>query len=151
MLGLEDVEQLQAVEARTLHPDVEKDEVGPNLVFLDIWMQGSRLDGLQLLDVFQTQHPEMPVVMISGHGNIETAVSMLPCPEIMTTGISGCWVWKTSSSCKPSRREPCIQMSRKTRLGPTSSFSTSGCRVRASTACNCSTSSRPSILKCRSS
>ena len=37
----------------------------PRLVFLDIWMQGSRLDGLQLLDVFQSQHPDMPVVMIS--------------------------------------------------------------------------------------
>jgi two-component system nitrogen regulation response regulator NtrX len=37
----------------------------PSLVFLDIWMQGSRLDGLQLLDVFQSQHPDMPVVMIS--------------------------------------------------------------------------------------
>ncbi len=49
----------------------------PSLVFLDIWMQGSRLDGLQLLDVFQTQHPDMPVVMISGHGNIETAVSAI--------------------------------------------------------------------------
>lgn len=49
----------------------------PSLVFLDIWMQGSRLDGLQLLDVFQTQHPDMPVVMISGHGNVETAVSAI--------------------------------------------------------------------------
>jgi two-component system nitrogen regulation response regulator NtrX len=49
----------------------------PSLVFLDIWMQGSRLDGLQLLDVFQSQHAEMPVVMISGHGNIETAVSAI--------------------------------------------------------------------------
>ena len=49
----------------------------PSLVFLDIWMQGSRLDGLQLLDVFQTQHAEMPVVMISGHGNVETAVSAI--------------------------------------------------------------------------
>ncbi len=49
----------------------------PSLVFLDIWMQGSRLDGLQLLDVFQSQHPEMPVVMISGHGNVETAVSSI--------------------------------------------------------------------------
>jgi len=49
----------------------------PNLVFLDIWMQGSRLDGLQLLDEFQTQHPDMPVVMISGHGNLETAVSAI--------------------------------------------------------------------------
>src|SRR3977135_1976032 len=46
----------------------------PNLVFLDIWLQGSRLDGLQLLDTVKEQHPDMPVVMISGHGNIETAV-----------------------------------------------------------------------------
>jgi DNA-binding response OmpR family regulator len=47
----------------------------PNLVFLDIWLQGSRLDGLQLLDSLKQEHPELPVVMISGHGNIETAVS----------------------------------------------------------------------------
>src|SRR5712672_1799414 len=49
----------------------------PNLVFLDIWLQGSRLDGLQLLDTVKEQHPEMPVVMISGHGNIETAVAAI--------------------------------------------------------------------------
>ena len=49
----------------------------PSLVYLDIWMQGSRLDGLQLLDEFQSQHPDMPVVMISGHGNVETAVSAI--------------------------------------------------------------------------
>ena len=49
----------------------------PNLVFLDIWLQGSKLDGLQLLDIVKEQHPELPVVMISGHGNIETAVSAI--------------------------------------------------------------------------
>src|SRR6476619_5785320 len=49
----------------------------PNLLFLDIWLQGSKLDGLQLLDTVKTQHPELPVVMISGHGNIETAVSAI--------------------------------------------------------------------------
>jgi two-component system, NtrC family, nitrogen regulation response regulator NtrX len=49
----------------------------PNLVFLDIWLQGSRLDGLQLLDAIKQQHPELPVVMISGHGNIETAVAAI--------------------------------------------------------------------------
>src|ERR1051325_9209905 len=49
----------------------------PHLVFLDIWLQGSRLDGLQLLDAIVQQHPEVPVVMISGHGNIETAVSAI--------------------------------------------------------------------------
>ena len=49
----------------------------PSLVFLDIWLQGSRLDGLQLLDELQSQHPDLPVVMISGHGNVETAVSAI--------------------------------------------------------------------------
>ena len=49
----------------------------PNLVFLDIWLQGSRLDGLQLLDGLKAEHPELPIVMISGHGNIETAVSAI--------------------------------------------------------------------------
>ncbi|MGE0846917.1 MAG: sigma-54-dependent transcriptional regulator [Flavobacteriaceae bacterium] len=49
----------------------------PNLVFLDIWLQGSRLDGLELLDQIKERHPELPVVMISGHGTIETAVSAI--------------------------------------------------------------------------
>jgi len=49
----------------------------PSLLFLDIWLQGSKLDGLQLLDVVKVDHPELPVVMISGHGNIETAVSAI--------------------------------------------------------------------------
>ncbi|MDF3060937.1 MAG: response regulator [Microvirga sp.] len=59
-------EALAAIEARR-----------PHLVFLDIWLQGSRLDGLQVLDIVKQQHPELPVVMISGHGNIETAVSAI--------------------------------------------------------------------------
>ena len=49
----------------------------PNLVLLDIWLQGSRLDGLQVLDAIKAEHAELPVVMISGHGNIETAVSAI--------------------------------------------------------------------------
>ncbi|GAU85131.1 sigma-54 dependent transcriptional regulator [Bosea sp. BIWAKO-01] len=49
----------------------------PNLVFLDIWLQGSRLDGLQVLDLIKESHPDLAVVMISGHGNIETAVSAI--------------------------------------------------------------------------
>src|SRR5271157_203869 len=49
----------------------------PSLVFLDIWLQGSRLDGLQLLDAMKSQHSELPIVMISGHGNIETAVAAI--------------------------------------------------------------------------
>jgi two-component system nitrogen regulation response regulator NtrX len=49
----------------------------PSLVVLDIWLQGSRLDGLELLSAIKKQHPDLPVVIISGHGNIETAVTAI--------------------------------------------------------------------------
>ena len=49
----------------------------PHLVFLDIWLQGSKLDGLQLLEQIKKDHADVPVVMISGHGNIETAVAAI--------------------------------------------------------------------------
>src|SRR5256884_3318262 len=49
----------------------------PNLVFLDIWLQGSKLDGLQLLEHIKKDNADLPVVMISGHGNIETAVAAI--------------------------------------------------------------------------
>ena len=49
----------------------------PSLIFLDIWLQGSRLDGLGLLDIIKESHADLPVVIISGHGNIETAVSAI--------------------------------------------------------------------------
>ena len=49
----------------------------PSLVILDIWLQGSRLDGLEVLDRIQQMHPDIPVVIISGHGNIETAVTAI--------------------------------------------------------------------------
>lgn len=49
----------------------------PQLVLLDIWLEGSRMDGLALLDVIKANHPDLPVVMISGHGNIETAVAAI--------------------------------------------------------------------------
>ncbi len=49
----------------------------PRLIFLDIWLQGSRLDGLALLDEIKARYPDLPVVMISGHGNIEIAVAAI--------------------------------------------------------------------------
>jgi two-component system nitrogen regulation response regulator NtrX len=49
----------------------------PQLVVLDIWLQGSRLDGIQVLDHIKREHPDLPVVMISGHGTIETAVASI--------------------------------------------------------------------------
>src|SRR5512136_2559191 len=49
----------------------------PHLVILDIWLQGSRLDGLEVLTVMKRTCPDLPVVIISGHGNIETAVTAI--------------------------------------------------------------------------
>ena len=49
----------------------------PSLCVLDIWMQGGGLDGLELLSVIHELDPDIPCIMISGHGNIETAVSAI--------------------------------------------------------------------------
>lgn len=57
---------LAAVEARR-----------PNLVLLDIWLQGSELDGLGILKAIKRSHPSLPVLMMSGHGTVETAVTAI--------------------------------------------------------------------------
>ena len=49
----------------------------PALLILDIWMQGGGMDGMELLDMVKGFDADMPVLMISGHGNIETAVSAI--------------------------------------------------------------------------
>ncbi|MEK1931507.1 MAG: response regulator, partial [Pararhizobium sp.] len=49
----------------------------PNLIILDIWLNNSTLDGMGLLEVLKLEFPEAPVIMISGHGNIETAVTAI--------------------------------------------------------------------------
>ncbi len=49
----------------------------PALLIQDIWMQGGGLDGLEVLDIIRSMDADMPVVMISGHGTIETAVSSI--------------------------------------------------------------------------
>jgi two-component system nitrogen regulation response regulator NtrX len=49
----------------------------PSLMILDIWLQGSELDGLGILELCQERYPFLPIIMISGHGNIETAVNSI--------------------------------------------------------------------------
>lgn len=49
----------------------------PSLVLLDVWLQGSRLDGLELLDEIKQRDATIPVLIISGHGNIDTAVAAI--------------------------------------------------------------------------
>ena len=49
----------------------------PSLVLLDVWLQGSALDGLQVLEEIKRRDPTLPVLMISGHGNLDTAVAAI--------------------------------------------------------------------------
>ena len=49
----------------------------PALVILDVWMEGSALDGMDVLEAVMHRHPEVPVIMISGHGTIDTAVTAI--------------------------------------------------------------------------
>ncbi len=51
------------------------DERRPSLVLLDVWLHGSEMDGLEVLDAIKLREPELPVIIFSGHGNIDTAVS----------------------------------------------------------------------------
>lgn len=71
----------EGYEARTAgHSDAALgaiDERRPSLVLLDVWLQGSRLDGLELLDEIKKRDPSLPVLVISGHGNIDTAVAAI--------------------------------------------------------------------------
>jgi two-component system nitrogen regulation response regulator NtrX len=47
----------------------------PSLILLDVWLQGSKLDGLEILEQVKRRDPTLPVIMISGHGNLDTAVA----------------------------------------------------------------------------
>jgi two-component system nitrogen regulation response regulator NtrX len=53
------------------------DEQRPSLVLLDVWLHGSPMDGLEVLDEIKKREPELPVIIFSGHGNIDTAVSAI--------------------------------------------------------------------------
>lgn len=52
-------------------------ERAPSLVILDVWLQNSSMDGIEILAELKKIHPELPVVIISGHGTIETAVAAI--------------------------------------------------------------------------
>jgi len=49
----------------------------PSLVLLDVWLHGSAMDGLEVLDAIKAREPELPVIIFSGHGNIDTAVAAI--------------------------------------------------------------------------
>ncbi len=49
----------------------------PNLMILDIWLEGSQEDGIMFLKRVKQTYPDLPIVMISGHGTIETAIQAI--------------------------------------------------------------------------
>src|SRR5512139_803601 len=53
------------------------DQRRPSVVLLDVWLHGSPMDGLEVLDEIKAREPELPVIIFSGHGNIDTAVSAI--------------------------------------------------------------------------
>jgi two-component system nitrogen regulation response regulator NtrX len=53
------------------------DERRPSLLLLDVWLHGSPMDGLEVLDAVKAREPELPVIIFSGHGNIDTAVAAI--------------------------------------------------------------------------
>ena len=55
----------------------EVDRRIPDIVLLDIWLEGSKLDGMEILDRLRAQWPTLPIVIFSGHGTIEMAVQAI--------------------------------------------------------------------------
>lgn len=73
VLGDEGYQVLSCPDAETLFSKLE--ETTPSLMLLDIWLPGS--DGMEILQKFKTNHPRIPVIMISGHAGIESAVTAI--------------------------------------------------------------------------
>ncbi|MGJ3260766.1 MAG: sigma-54-dependent transcriptional regulator [Rhodospirillales bacterium] len=71
----EGFETREARDSRSALDSVERRE--PSLVLLDIWLQGSELDGIGILKEIKAHHPDVPVLMMSGHGTVETAVQAI--------------------------------------------------------------------------
>src|SRR5918994_2791548 len=75
ILGDEGYEVRHASEGRAALAEIEV--APPGVLLLDIWLEGSQLDGLEVLDQVRRIHPDVPVIVISGHGTIETAVTAI--------------------------------------------------------------------------
>ena len=75
ILGDEGYSVRHAADSQTALAEVEAR--APAVVLLDIWLEGSKLDGLEVLDQIKQNLPDVPVIVISGHGTIETAVKAI--------------------------------------------------------------------------
>ena len=86
------------------------DERLPSLMLLDVWLRGSSMDGLELLQLLKQKHPQIPVIVFSGHGNIDTAVAAVShgAVDFLEKPFSGrksCSIWFP----KPPRRSVCVR------------------------------------------
>lgn len=76
--GILEDEGYETIAAADAQQALEKiDTQKPNLIVQDIWLQNSDKDGVDILKITKKKYPEIPVIMISGHGTIETAVSSI--------------------------------------------------------------------------
>jgi len=71
LLGDEGHSARMAEDADTAFAEIER--AAPDLIILDIWLQGSRMDGIEILKSVKRDNPDIPIVIISGHGNVEVA------------------------------------------------------------------------------
>ena len=76
---IQDLLEDEGHDARTAHDAdsafAQIERAAPDLIILDIWLQGSRMDGIEILKSVKRDNPGIPIVIISGHGNIEVAVA----------------------------------------------------------------------------
>ena len=79
------------------------DERRPSLVLLDVWLHGSPMDGLEVLDAIKQREPELPVIIFSGHGNIDTAVS-----AVSRGAKRSAWLRACSSRVRWNRKWSCV-------------------------------------------
>tara|TARA_B100000315_G_scaffold256185_1_gene301500 strand:- start:854 stop:2245 length:1392 start_codon:yes stop_codon:yes gene_type:complete len=75
ILGDQGIETREAWDSTSAYAEIQRRV--PALVLLDIWLQGSKHDGLKILETVRQKYENLSVIMISGHGNIETAVKAL--------------------------------------------------------------------------
>ena len=75
ILGDEGYDVRHASDGRGALAEIDASPAG--VMLLDIWLEGSQLDGLEVLDQVRRGHPDVPVIVISGHGTIETAVTAI--------------------------------------------------------------------------
>ena len=76
--GVLDDEGYQTRTASTADAALEQvDERLPALILLDVWLRGSSMDGLELLKIIKQKHSHIPIIVFSGHGNIDTAVAAI--------------------------------------------------------------------------